>query len=259
MIIPLAISAAAVTATLLYASWRDVRERRVPFRTWYPMLAAGLPASAFFYITLASAGDWQLVAALLALTALCASAFYLFAVLHLFGGADAWALIFLAACIPLFPIEPWTGYPPTVFFPFSVLVNALILNLLAPAGIFMFNLWKGNRAPIPYLFMGFPVEGSAIRDSFGFVMEEITEDEGVISRRFIGIRNSLAATLRGERKRYTKELRDHPEEYKSELNLYSRAGKIWISWGVPFMVPIPGGMLTALFSGDILYSILRSI
>ncbi len=259
MIIPLIIAAAAVTVTLLYASWLDVRDRRVPFRTWYPMLAAGIPASAFFYISLVSGGDLRLAAALLALTAVCACAFYCFAVLHLFGGADAWALIFIAACIPLFPIEPLTGYPTTVYFPFSVLVNALILNLLAPAGIFLFNIWKGNRAPVPYLFMGFPVEGSAIRDSFGFIMEEITEDEKGISRRFVGIRNSLASTLRGERKRYTRELREHPGEYKSELDLYARAGKIWISWGVPFMVPITGGLLTALFVGDILYSVLQAI
>lgn len=259
MIVPLAISAAAVTATLVYASWRDVRERRVPFRTWYPMLAVGVPASAFFYLSLVSGGDWQLAAALLAVTLLCASAFYLFAVLHLFGGADAWGLIFLSACIPLFPIEPLTGYPPTVFFPFSVLVNALLLNLLAPVGLFLFNLWKGNKAPVPYLFMGFPVEGRTIRNSFGFVMEEISEDDMGISRRFIGIRDSLGATLRGERNRYTKELRDHPEDYRSELDLYAKAGKIWISWGVPFMVPITAGLLTALCVGDILYAILHSI
>ncbi len=259
MFVSLAISSVALILTLLYASFRDLKERRVPFRTWYPMLAVGLPASGVFYVSQFLAGYVQLVVIWLALTAICAVAFYLFAAFHLFGGADAWALIFLAVCIPFFPVEPWWGYPPTMYLPFSALVNALILNLLAPVGIFVHNVVHRNHAPLRYLFLGFPVEGSNIRASFGFVMEEITERDGIIHRRFIGLRDSLSATFRGENRRYTRELREHPEEFASELELYARAGKVWISWGVPFMIPITAGVLTAVFVGDILYSLLSAI
>jgi preflagellin peptidase FlaK len=48
MILPLALSSAAITVTLLYASVLDIRERRVPFRTWYPMLAVTIPLVIWF-------------------------------------------------------------------------------------------------------------------------------------------------------------------------------------------------------------------
>ena len=42
---PMVISAGAVLVTLVYASYLDVRDRRVPFVTWYPMLVVGVPAT----------------------------------------------------------------------------------------------------------------------------------------------------------------------------------------------------------------------
>ena len=42
---PMVISAVAVLVTLVYASYLDIRDRRVPFRTWYPMLVVGISAT----------------------------------------------------------------------------------------------------------------------------------------------------------------------------------------------------------------------
>ena len=42
---PMVISAVAVLVTLIYASYLDIRDRRVPFRTWYPMLVVGISAT----------------------------------------------------------------------------------------------------------------------------------------------------------------------------------------------------------------------
>ena len=39
---PMVISAVAVLATLVYASFLDIRDRRVPFVFWLPMLAVGI-------------------------------------------------------------------------------------------------------------------------------------------------------------------------------------------------------------------------
>ena len=39
---PMVISAIAVLATLIYASYLDIRDRRVPFICWLPMLAVGV-------------------------------------------------------------------------------------------------------------------------------------------------------------------------------------------------------------------------
>ena len=38
---PMIISAVAVLATLIYASYLDIRDRRVPFIHWLPMLVTG--------------------------------------------------------------------------------------------------------------------------------------------------------------------------------------------------------------------------
>ncbi|MEM2124526.1 MAG: prepilin peptidase, partial [Methanolinea sp.] len=132
MIVPLAVSAAAVSCTFLYASVRDIRERRVPFRTWYPMLAVSVPMAAWFYLSLLQRGLWGLCAYFFALVLVFSVIFYAFAAFNFFGGADAWALIYLCVSVPAFPFEPLFGIPPLGLLPFSVLTNALILNLCTP-------------------------------------------------------------------------------------------------------------------------------
>lgn len=259
MILPLVIASLAVGATLIYASVLDHRERRVPFRTWYPMLVVAGPCAVIFYAGLVAGGLAGTALYFLALSLVFAAVFYAFGMLHLFGGADAWALIFLSLCIPAFPIEPLFGVPPLGFFPFSVITDALLLNLAAPLALCAYNSVKGNRAPFPYIFFGYPVDGAEIRRHFGFVMEEIVEEEdGTISRRFLKLRESLRRTVQGgERRMYTKDLREHPEKYARELALYRKADRVWISYAVPFIIPIAAGFVTALFIGDLLFMIIR--
>jgi preflagellin peptidase FlaK len=252
MIVPLVIGTIAVLLTLLYASYRDIFERRVPFRTWYPMLIVGLPAVAWFYASLIGTEEVRLFVLFIALTAIFSLVFYLFALLHLFGGADAWALIFIALCIPAFPIEPYLGYSPTGYFPLTVLTNAVLLNLITPFGLFLLNVFRRNYAPFPYMFLGYPVPGDRIQDSFGYVMEDLSVEDGRINRRFIRVRDSIRDIFSGSDRLYTKELRLHPEKYTTELSLYRQVGRIWISYGVPFIVPITAGLITALLLGDVL-------
>ncbi|MDK2974756.1 MAG: archaeal preflagellin peptidase FlaK [Methanofollis sp.] len=257
--LPLGIASVAVGLTLLYASVLDHRDRRVPFRTWYPMLVVAVPSVCLFYAGLFLGGNGGLALYFIALSLVFSALFYAFGMFHLFGGADAWALIFLCLSVPAFPLEPLWGVPPLGFFPFSVLIDALVINLAAPLILFGYNLLQGNRAPLPYMFLGYPVEGREIQRHFGFVMEEIGEDEnGAVVHRFMRIRDSLKRTVRGgERRMYTKDLREHPERYREELTLYRRAGRIWISYAVPFIIPITGGFLYALFIGDIFYMIMK--
>jgi preflagellin peptidase FlaK len=91
-------------------------------------------------------------------------------------------------------------------------------------------------------------------------MEDIEEGEdGRLVRRFIGFTESLRRIIRGERRIYTKDLRQHPDEYQKELTLYRKAGRVWISYGIPFIIPITAGFLTALFVGDIFFVIMKAI
>jgi archaeal preflagellin peptidase FlaK len=383
---PMVISAVAVLATLVYASYLDIRDRRVPFVTWYPMLIVGIPATvvlfymetgknglppnyslivgylalvaSFFYanyldnrelkdplrfhylaavlvlpllswfvlapslnvqlipwyamfagvfgyvsyreykrkpeektkskrrkqesdvagtinrwyfvliimifaitsaLMLFGTGGWGTAALSILLLAVFCGVFYIFGRMHLFGGADAWALIFISFCIPTFPITPFLNTPPLGFLSFSVLINALILNLVAPIGIFVINIVCGNRAPLMYMFFGFPVQGDRIQESWGFVMEDFEEKKGTISRKFIGFFDSLRRMFSGEGRVYTKDLREHPEHYTKELALYKSAGTVWISYAVPFIVPITAGLITAILFGDFLLAIMKIV
>ena len=65
LLYPMVISAIAVLVTLIYASYLDIKDRRVPFKTWYPMLIIGIPASVWLlYI---KTGNFSLIAGYLAL------------------------------------------------------------------------------------------------------------------------------------------------------------------------------------------------
>jgi archaeal preflagellin peptidase FlaK len=202
-------------------------------------------------------GGWGRPAILILLTVVFCGVFYTFGRMHFFGGADAWALIFIAFCIPTFPFTPLLGNPPLLFLAFSVLINALLLNLVAPIGIFVINLLRGNRAPLMYMFFGFPVRGDAIQKEWGFVMEDFEETQGTVSRKFIGFWDSIRRMYAGEGRVYTKELREHPADFSKELALYRKAGTVWISYAVPFIIPITAGLISAILFGDFLFAIMN--
>jgi preflagellin peptidase FlaK len=200
---------------------------------------------------------WSQPALMILLLSVFCGVFYIFGRMNLFGGADAWALIFMSFCVPTFPFVPLLGTPPLGFLSFSVLINALLLNLAAPVGIFIINSARGNRAPLMYMFFGFPVDGAGIQKEWGFVMEEFEEKNGKVSRKFIGFFDSLRRMYSGEGRVYTKDLREHPEEFSEELATYRKAGTVWISYAVPFIIPITAGFVTAIVFGDFLLAIMK--
>ena len=204
-------------------------------------------------------GRWGSPALVILLLAVFCGVFYIFARMHFFGGADAWAMIFISFCIPTFPFTPLLGNPPLGFFSFSVFINALLLNLLAPVGIFVINIIRGNRAPLMYMFFGFPVKGDRIQNEWGFVMEDFEEKKGTISRKFIGFWDSIRRMYDGDGRVYTKDLREHPEEFQKELTIYRKAGTVWISYAVPFIIPITAGLIIALVFGDVLFALMNII
>jgi len=210
-------------------------------------------------LMLFSPDGWGSQSIIILLLAVFSGVFYIFARMHLFGGADAWALIFISFCLPTFPFTPLLGIPPLGFLSFSVLINALLLNLVAPIGIFIINVIRKNRAPLMYMFFGFPVNGDSIQNEWGFVMEDFEEKKGTVSRKFVGFWDSIKRMYSGEGRVYTKDLREHPEEFQKELALYRRAGTVWISYAVPFIIPITAGLITAIIFGDLLFAFMKII
>jgi preflagellin peptidase FlaK len=241
-----------MAAALIFscATVLEFRGRENLFTDTWPILYFLIAAFSWFYYAIIVASHVSY--AYLGMIAFFCLIFYLFAILNLFGGADAWALIFISITIPLFPFTPLAGYPPLAFFPFTVLINAVIFNLIAPIALFFMNLYRGNRAPLLYLFLGYPVDGDKVQNSFGFIIEDISETDGTIDRRYLRLGEALGSLVKGGKRIYTKDLRLHPEQYSHEISLYKRAGKVWISYGVPFIVPITTGVIFGLFIGDIL-------
>ncbi len=226
------------------------------FGRWHANLVLaiqGVGWAAFFLSGNGGFGDLLLI-----FVVLYSELFLVFFLLNLFGGADAIALIAIALFVPVFPFQPLLGYPPLQFLPFSALTNAVILNLVTPAGIAVWNALKKNRAPFPYTFFGFPVKGDSIEQSFGFVMEEFAEEAGVLRRSFIPVRTALWQMVQAKRV-YTKDLKRYPDRYRKELALYRKAGMVWISYGVPFILPILAGFVMALFGGDILFTVMKAV
>jgi preflagellin peptidase FlaK len=228
------------------------------FSRWY-----FVPIVMIFAITavimLISPDGWGTQSFLILLIAVFSGVFYIFARMHLFGGADAWALIFISFCLPTFPFTPLLGNPPLGFLSFSVLINALLLNLAAPIGIFITNILRKNRAPLMYMFFGFPVKGEKIQNEWGFVMEDFEERKGIVSRKFVGFWDSIKRMYSGEGRIYTKDLRERPEDYQKELSLYRKAGTVWISYAVPFIIPITAGLIIAIIFGDLLFAFMEII
>jgi len=202
-------------------------------------------------------GAWGIRGLVILLLSVFCGVFYIFGRMNMFGGADAWALIFISLCVPIFPFTPLLGTSPLGFLAFSVLINALILNLVAPVVIFIINITRGNRAPPQYMFFGFPVNGATIQKEWGFVMEDFEEKDGTVSRKFIGFFDSLQRMYAGKGRIYTKDLREHPEEFSRELAQYRSAGTVWISYAVPFIIPITAGFITAVIFGDFLFILMK--
>lgn len=255
VMIPLLVNAVALLVTLLYGCREDIRERAVPVVMWYPAVAIGIIMLIWFWSSVISLGDLPYMMPLIPLILFFVVAFYLFTRYNLMGMADTKALILITVLVPCFPFVPLTGYPlfgmpPYVLLPFSVLFNAVIFNLLLPVFFFIMNIVKGNRAPLPYLFLGYPVQGETIADEFGIVMEEFTEENGILSRKFIPVRTAIRDMLAGGKRVYTKSLKEEPKKYQRELQIYKKAGVVWISYGVPFLIPITAGFLTAMIFGD---------
>ena len=138
------------------------------------------------------------------------------------------------------------------------MLNAVLLNLFVPVSLLVYNIVKRNRAPLKYMFVGYPVPGEEITEHFGYIIEEFEENGDQVERKFLKFSSSISRMVSGKRRMYTQDFRNNPSEYKKELELYKKAGHVWISFGVPFIIPILAGFLFTFFIGDI-FSLLLQI
>jgi len=220
----------------------------VPNELWGVVFAATLP------LVIADAlaeGAYYLLHTAISVVSVYAFVYVLFR-LNAFGGADAKALIALAFIFPAFPDLgviisgcelPLTGVPPVNIFAFSVLVNAVLLTVVVPLGLLAYNLCTLAIPEIVekpwYLPVGYRCEIADLKGRHVRLIEEYLCEDGVIKRRFSkggdNIDDSAIKRL---------------ERLASDGLIESR---VWVTPGLPFMIPITLGFVSAAVYGDLMF------
>ena len=247
---------------LTAASIHDIKSREVPNSIWIVFALIGL---ALTLISLALSGwnrttilTWLVTAAVT--VGLSMALFYL----GLFGGADAKALMCLAAAMPtqpsIMPIKPLLEQINThcilqLPLPISTFNNAVLTASLLAIAILIKNLvnlarnrekiFDGieNVGPLTKIFTlltGYRVDANKLRSEkhHYIILEEISRGEdGKIKRR-----------LKPLQRLSSEEENNMGKNIPEDLN-----GKIWVTPGLPFITFITAGFTTATFIGDIIF------
>jgi len=169
----------AVVPVLGWAAWRDVETRRVPTRTWYPLVVLGavlLVWDAVGHVGVATAADVLFFVRVGISLLLVAPIAYLFWRLGGFGGADAKALIAVSILLPTFPTYFFSGFTlPVVVttlgvFSMTVLTNTVVLAAAYPLGLLVRNLADGE-VTLPVALFGRRIDASALSTAHGRLFE----------------------------------------------------------------------------------------
>lgn len=232
---------------LLYACYSDIKTRRVANEVWFMMFGVGFIFIMYDFMTY---GFPYLIRNILTF-------FFIFAFVYLlfqfgaFGGADAKVLMVISLIIPTFPVIeigssylPLDGVPFLNIFAFSVFGNSVILTVIVPAGLFLYNLIKNPSEALKkpyYMFIGYIIPISKLEKGHFRMLDSYSE------------------TPDGLKFKFTRAGTELSREVISELKTYMKQGKIrdgvWVTPGLPFMIPITAGFITAVVFGDLIFYI----
>ena len=201
-----------------WAAYRDIETRRVPNRTWLPLLVAGVVALAWdgWLVLDQGAFSQRLFAVRVVLSlGLVAPLGYVFWRLGGFGGADAKAVISLAVLFPVYPsfyLELGTlplNRATLGVFSLTILSNTVIVGLAYPLLLALRNLPRGEITPA--MFVGRPVAVDAILAEYG----RLLEGPDGFSRRGLDV-DALRMYLRWRGVTF-EQIRANPDRYRHPL------------------------------------------
>jgi preflagellin peptidase FlaK len=231
---------------LLYSCYTDIQTRRVSNQVWKFML---IGVALFVAIDIMAGGIPALVKLLISAIIIYVFVYIIFQ-LGGFGGADAKSLIVLSILFPVYPqiqvlgtYFPLQGVPLIGLFAFSVFGNAVLLTIVVPLGMLVLNLLTLKPGEIlkrpAYLFVGFKTDISKLLGRHIKLIEEYSLSECEIHTRFR--RNGVMID---------DETVEKLEEYAAQ-GLIPR--QVWVTPGLPFMIPITLGFFVAVFFGDLIF------
>jgi preflagellin peptidase FlaK len=304
-----------------WAAYRDIKTRRVPNRTWYPLAALGV-ALLVWEGSRALAVDDRFfllqVGISLGFVIPLATAFWY---MGSFGGADAKAFYVLALLFPVYPAFyldfgalPLVATPVRVFS-LTILSNTVLVGVAYPLGVAVTNLLRGHTGWA--MLIGKPVAVPDLTEEYGLMLE--TPDGLTRSgldldalRMYLDWRGIDLAALRAAPERYRDPtlrpaarsdpgdgaiatdggragpvtpvfervdtrpadpwgaeafLADldgsaygtTPESLRDALEVIAKAETVWVSPGIPFLVPTFFGLVLAFTYGDVLFAVIRAV
>jgi len=167
-----------------YVAWRDVETRRVPNRTWLPLVVLAVVCLAWEAVSVftgATPGWAQRVFAIRVGLSLgfVAPLSYLFWRIGGFGGADAKAFVVVAVLLPTYPTYavgeiglPIETMPVVVtalgVFSLTVLSNTVLAGLAYPAVLGLRNAIRGHLSPA--MFVARPIAPGRAVDEYGSLL-----------------------------------------------------------------------------------------
>jgi preflagellin peptidase FlaK len=232
---------------LLYACYTDLKARRVSNQVWKYMLASG----SVFVIYDIYTGGIPYIKSLIFSGVLVFLSIYVLFQLGAFGGGDAKGLIVLSILFPLYPVflfsgkvYPLLGLPPIGLFAFTVLENALLVTTLVPLGMFCYNLLHFSPEMLKkpfYMFIGYRTEVFSLKNKehLGLLEKFELDENGAVIRKFARAGLNFDANLKPELEEYVKK------------GLIEK--EIWVTPGLPFMLSITAGFITAVVFGDLIF------
>jgi preflagellin peptidase FlaK len=167
-----------------WAAYRDVAIRRVPTKTWYPLVALGvvlLAVDGWRVLTASGVGAGflkrQFLVAVVVSLGVVVPFAYLTWRLGGFGGADAKAMIALAVLLPTYPDYVVAGqlFPPVAgrstlgVFSLTILTNTVILGACYPFALAARNLLVGDVSWV--MLFGRPVPAPSLVERHGSLLE----------------------------------------------------------------------------------------
>ncbi|MGQ9565733.1 MAG: A24 family peptidase C-terminal domain-containing protein [Candidatus Bathyarchaeales archaeon] len=248
-------------AFLLYASWSDLKTREVSNMVWIFFAPIGLALSlTWLFLFNFSMEMLYLFGISAAITsALAVLLFYAGA----YGGADAKALICLSVTLPFYPSDLIQfGFAPYIF-PLSVFSNGVILAALSVVYALARNLIWRQRTKLRFfeglekepkwrklvtLLSGYKISlGKLEKSQFLYPLEDVQISEtGNIERKL------LVFPKDEEREGIAKRILD-------AVKKGVKIDWVWTTPGLPMLIFITFGLISALVIGDFVWIILSRL